>query len=110
MVKHNEDSGQGASASPTDTCADCRHHVDAHDRRAEDGSCADCAPGDPCGAPVSRFSSDPLGSMCLGCEQGPDHRHSDAEDGPRLTCCQHICGVTPYPAWLPVWARKGTVA
>jgi hypothetical protein len=26
---------------------------------------------------------------CLGCEQGPDHIHMTAEDGPRETCCAH---------------------
>jgi hypothetical protein len=26
---------------------------------------------------------------CLGCDQGPNHRHLDGEDGPRETCCIH---------------------
>ncbi len=28
---------------------------------------------------------------CLGCEQGPAHRHNNAEDPPRERCCTHTC-------------------
>lgn len=32
----------------TEVCHDCGHPTDGHDRRAEDGVCEACAPGEAC--------------------------------------------------------------
>ena len=43
------DTGEVTRDDDIEFCADCGHAADTHDRRAEDGSCSECARTDgPC--------------------------------------------------------------